>query len=345
MNRTITISERADWTYYVENAFHYDFYHTWYYHSLERSGTPIMFIYQEDDDYIAFPLLKRAIPNTQFFDFTSVYGYTGPISNNDFKALEPEFMERFKACFLQFLQTAQTVSVFSRLHPFFNQECLMDRFSGVHANGKTVAIDLTKTIESQRAGYRKSVKERIRRLRKKNYEVVLSTDVQDAAIFCEIYSDNMKRIGASNCYLFDEDYFIKLLRSNEFDTKLFLVYKDGVAISGAVVVCTNEIMQVHLLATRTTHLFESPAKLLTDEITVIGRNLGFKYFNLGGGVNFKEDSLFGWKKGFSDLCFEFNSWRYVANTEVYHELIKQKSIEEYANIDFFPLYRSPVVAS
>ena len=345
MRKIITIDDKQDWSDYVKRALHYDFYHTWYYHSLDKSGLPILFVYEEDENYIAFPLLKRNIPGSDFFDFTSVYGYTGPISNMDFEFLDDDFMERFKTSFVQFLETGQNVTVFSRLHPFFNQERLMEKFSGVHANGKTVAIDLTTTIESQRAGYRKSVKEKIRRLRKRDYEVKISTDINDASIFSEIYTENMMRIGAKDHYLFNNAYFVALLSSDEFDSKLFLVYKDGIAISGAIVVCTKEIMQVHLLATKTTYLFESPAKLLTDEITVIGRQLGYKYFNLGGGVNFKEDNLFGWKMGFSNLCFEFNSWRYIANNDLYNSLLNERSLDPFSNVDFFPLYRSPVIAS
>ncbi|WP_223833657.1 hypothetical protein [Pedobacter riviphilus] len=160
MRKILTIDDKQEWSTYVKRALHYDFYHTWYYHSLDKSGFPILFVYEEGENYIAFPLLKRNIPCSDFFDFTSVYGYTGPISNMDFNALDDDFMERFKNTFIAFLKTGQNVTVFSRLHPFFHQERLMEKFSGVYANGKTVVIDLTTTIESQRAGYRKSVKEK-----------------------------------------------------------------------------------------------------------------------------------------------------------------------------------------
>lgn len=345
MKKILSIQQKPEWTAYVKNALHYDFYHTWYYHSLDSSGVAILFVFEENEDYIAFPLLRRQIPNSEFFDFTSVYGYAGPISNKNFRDLDDGLMERFKTSFLEFLAAGKNVTVFSRLHPFFDQQFLMEKFSGIHSNGKTVAIDLTTNIETQRAGYRKSVKEKIRRLRKKEYEVHLSTDLNDAKIFAKIYAENMRRIGARENYLFDEAYFVNLLTADEFDTKLFLVFKDNHAISGAIVVCTNEIMQVHLLATLDAYLFDSPAKLLTDEITVIGRKLGYKYFNLGGGVNFKEDKLFGWKKGFSDLCYEFNSWRYIANDDLYNSLVIEKSLDLDSTVDFFPLYRISEVAS
>jgi len=340
MRKIVTIHEKKVWSTYVQKAFKYDFYHTWYYHSLDKSGLPILFIYQEKEDYIAFPLLKRSIPGSDFYDFTSVYGYAGPISNVDFKLLDDDFMERFKNSFLEFLKKGKSVSVFSRLHPFFDQIPLMEKFKGVHSNGKTVAIDLTMPIETQRSVYRRSFKEKIKWLRKHDYKVKMSTKIEDASLFFEIYTENMKRVGAKDYYLFSKSYFIDLLASEEFESKLFFVYKNGIAVSGAVVICTNKIMQLHLLATRTAHLMESPAKLLTDEITIIGRQMGYEYFNLGGGVNFKEDSLFGWKVGFSNLFFEFNSWRFIADVNKYNTLLDERSIDHHAEVDFFPLYRS-----
>ncbi len=339
MKKIITILQKDLWIRYVHNARHFDFYHTWFYHTLEKIGIPLLFVYEEGNEYIAFPLLKRQIPGSDFFDLTSVYGYAGPISNQDFDLLDGGFMERFKNSFLNFLSEAQTVSVFSRLHPFFNQRKLMDRFSGVHENGKTVAIDLEIPIEQQRAGYRRSVREKIKKLRRIGYQVISSNDAESIREFAAIYAENMKRIGAKDYYLFNETYMRNLLSSDEFEGKLFLVYKDGKAVSGALVICTCKIMQVHLLATLNNYLFDSPAKLLTDEITLAGREMGCKYFNLGGGLNFKEDLLFDWKIGFSNLLFEFTSWRYVANEQVYNDLLNELEVDPASTIDFFPLYR------
>ena len=91
MKKIITINDKKEWCLYVKRALNYDFYHTWYYHSLDTSGFPILFVYHEDENFIAFPLLKRSIPESDLFDFTSVYGYTGPISNINFELLEDGF--------------------------------------------------------------------------------------------------------------------------------------------------------------------------------------------------------------------------------------------------------------
>lgn len=62
-----------------------------------------------------------------------------------------------------------------------------------------------------------------------------------------------------------------------------------------------------------------------------------KYYHLGGGLGFKEDKLFNWKAGFSDLFLEYKSWRYVANEQIYNSLVNLIGIDPHNNIDYFPL--------
>ena len=124
MTHLITIQQKETWAEYVQKSTEHDFYHTWYYHSLDKSGEPLLFVYQEGENFIALPLLKRKIDNSVLSDLTSVYGYTGPISNQKFEELDDQLMENFKAAFLKFLKTGKNISVFSRLHPFINQELI-----------------------------------------------------------------------------------------------------------------------------------------------------------------------------------------------------------------------------
>jgi hypothetical protein len=338
-HKVIYISDQDNWAEYIHNAVEYDFYHTWYYHSLEENGIPLLYIYEEMGIYIAFPLVKRPIPNSPLFDLTSVYGYVGPVSNKKMESLHPDFLEGFRQDFLDFLETGRYVSVFSRLHPYFNQAPVMQLFPGLHANGKVVAIDLDQSLDTQRAAYHRSFRQQIRSLKNKGYVVAETKDPEDIRAFASVYMENMQRIGASNYYLFSEDYFIKLLSSKEFVSSLVLVYLEGIPVCGAVAISTTTVMQVHLLATRTLHLPASPSKLLVDELTIIARDMGCRYLNLGGGVGFKEDNLFTWKAGFSSLFLDYYSWRFVVNEPRYNELLEENNIKCLPQTDFFPLYR------
>lgn len=338
---TITLEERGKWIDLIRRARSYDFYHSWTYHSLDNSkGNVLMFVYEEGPDFIAIPLIKRSIPDSEYYDMSSVYGYSGPVSNLEFKDLNPDFTGRFKKAFLDFLEEEKVVTIFSRLNPFFDQAAILEPFGGLVANGKVVVFDLGLSIEMQRQNYHGGVLRKIRKLREKGYYVKEGGTDEDIKNFVSIYTSNMLRVDASETYYFDEPYFKALLRADEFDARLVFVYdKDNYPVCGAIVVHTNGIMQAHLLGTRTAWLADSPAKLLTEEITILGREMGAKYYNLGGGLGFKEDSLFLWKTNFSSLTFEYQTWRFVADPEAYNSLLLQQEIDPLIEVDFFPLYR------
>lgn len=340
MIRKITLSEKNAWDFYVQNAYVHDFYHTWQYHTLDNNGEAILVVYEKDGDYIAFPFLRREIPQSSYFDLSSVYGYVGPISNKKDQNLSAEFIDDFRKAFMSFLKKDQIVSVFSRLHPFFSHDRLMADFNGIHENGQTVALDLTLTIEAQRKKYKPSTFSSIKKSWRKGLSIKETKDIDDIDAFIEIYEENMERIQSTDSYLFDRQYFIDLVNSKEFDCRLLLVHCEDEIMCGTLITLTHGIIQGHLIATKSAYLHESPAKYLVDQVTVLGRREGMKYMNLGGGLGYKKDNLFGWKAGFSDLFLDHKSWRYVVNDSVYHSLVTEQGIDKNANIDFFPLYRA-----
>ncbi|WP_316814810.1 GNAT family N-acetyltransferase [Pedobacter nyackensis] len=340
MIKVITLAQKNEWNFYVKNAFVYDFYHTWYYHALDQSGIAMLFVYEEGNDYIAFPFLKREIPETHFFDLSSVYGYVGPISNKENQNINCELISSFKEAFLDFLKREQIVSVFSRLHPFFSQDRLINDFNGTHENGKTVALDLGLPIDDQRKKYSSDTYRAIKRSWKKGLYIKESKGIEDIEVFMEIYTENMQRIHSTDYYLFNRQYFVDLINSDEFDCRLLLVCFEEEVMCATLITFTHGVIQGHLIATKSAYLNESPAKFLVDEISLLGRKEGMKYLHLGGGVGFKEDTLFRWKSSFSDLHMDYKSLRYIVNQSVYDSLVDKLGIDRNTNVDFFPLYRS-----
>ncbi|HYX07003.1 MAG TPA: hypothetical protein VE912_09760, partial [Bacteroidales bacterium] len=85
-NNLEIITNPSDWNMLLQEIGHYDFYHTFDYHSVEMldNEVPTLLKYTERDYIIALPLLIRKIGNTDYYDATSVYGYAGPISKGIF---------------------------------------------------------------------------------------------------------------------------------------------------------------------------------------------------------------------------------------------------------------------
>lgn len=339
--RLVTVKERDLWNQYVHACRMYDFYHTWYYHSLEKSGEPVLFVYQQQDSFIVFPLLRRNINGSGYTDFTSVYGYAGPISNLDFDEIDQKTMEGFKKAFLEFLKEEKNVSVFCRLHPIINHDILVEKFGSLVNNGKTIAIDLTVSLEEQRSKYRRQFRSKIRQLRERGFYLKKASSREEVQAFVKIYNDNMSRVKAESYYFFDESYFFNMLNSADFESSVLLLYLGDEITSGAFVTFSNNIMQFHLAATNTKYLHDGPMKLLIDMTTIVGRENNMSYLHLGGGVGGNEDSLFEFKAGFSDKVLTFKTWRFISDQAVYDELVLARWKAQPDKPDFFPLYREP----
>lgn len=335
----IPITEKERWTQYVVDAYAYDFYHTWDYHTLAATDEPMMFVFQQEGKYVAFPLLKRQISQTNYYDLHAVYGYAGPICNIDFALLDKNFISQFQKELSRFLQEGNYVSVFAKFNPFFNQQLLFDRLGGIYDNGVTVAIDLGQSIEYQRMHYRSSTADAIKKARRLDFTIREMDSEKDVADFNNLYLKNMDRIDASEFYRFNGDYFAKLLSSSQCNAKLVLCYYGQELVAGSVITLTKGILQAHLIASNADYLKYSPAKFLVDEVSVMGREKGMKYYHLGGGLGYKQDTLYKWKKGFSDLVFRQASWRYIVKPAVYQMLVQNSGLHNHADVDFFPLYR------
>lgn len=339
MLEKITVIEQEDtWNSYIKKSLDPDFFHSWQYHSLDNSGKPILFVLSRGDDFIALPLIKRKVDNSDWFDLTSVYGYAGPISNKKFEDIDETLLSDFELQIGESMRQAKCICAFSRLHPFIDQPYLLNKIGGVYGNGKTIYVDLTVPLEEQRENYDKRLARRIRQLRKKKYTIKEATTIKEIAVFTEMYTQNMKRVNATKNYFFTEEYFTKLLQITDFNCKLLMIYNGEEAVCGATVMYSDNIIRNHLSATSDNYVRESPSKLLTDEISLLGRKLGLKYFHLGGGVGGKEDSLFKFKNAFSNLTLNDYIWKFIADHDAYNSLLS--GLDPNIETNFFPLYRS-----
>lgn len=339
--QNFTIRDKKEWDAYINRSKTYEVYHSWYYHSLNKEGEPILFVHEEGEFFIALPVIKRKIDDSPFYDMTSAYGYCGPLSNIDLSTLSAATIAHFKTAFVSFMKKEKAVCIFSRLHPFLNQHYILESIGGLQENGTTLYMDLSMSIEEQRGKYEKRLSRQVRKLREKGYIIKEVNSPEDIKNFTAMYCKNMDRVNASSHYYFDEQYFADLLNAEGFDNKLILIYDGEELICGALILLSDDIIRNHLSATSPEYLKESPSKLLTDEISMIGRRLGKKIFHLGGGVGGKEDSLFMFKKYFSDLQMQDRIWCYINDNTAYNDLVLKAGAEANGESNYFPLYRQP----
>ena len=332
------ITSKAKWQAILNNIDGYDFYHTYDYHSISKNEdeTAVLLVYKQDIYTIALPLLIRSIPDTDYFDATSVWGYTGPVCENINGNFDNSgFLNQLN----EYLKLNNIISVFSRLNPFLkNQDNILKKAGSIEELHQVVNIDLTLSIENQRTIFSKTTKRYLNKY-KKLFDFRTGSNDDDIDTFLNLYHENMDRVNAKKSYYFNRQYIKNIINSNEFQTDLiFATHKETNEIaSAAMMIKSNNIIQYHISGTKTKFLYLTPIRHIIDEMRTKGTEENYKYFNLGGGLENVQDELFKFKSSFSKDFKSFQVWKYITNKEVYNSLVKEKDID--LNANFFPLYR------
>lgn len=331
------IEDKKPWDNFIDSFEDADLYHTYDYHMVAKGkDRPILLKYVQGDISIGLPLLIRQIPNSSYYDATSVYGYPGPLYKNltkDFNNLD------FKEALLEYFELNNIISVFSRLNPFLHaQNKILEHIGICEKKGGIVSIDLTKDVDLQRREFGKRLKGQLNKARR-HCTIKKATTDEELKVFIDIYHQNMDRVNAKSMYYFDDAYFKTIAKSNSFDTETLLaIHNDtGEIIGASMFFHKNSVIHYHLSGTKDEYLPLMPTKLLIDEMRIKATYLGLENFNLGGGLSSANDSLLQFKTSFSKNQIDFYVWKLVVNPEVYNNLIGENNLE--TSTDFFPLYR------
>jgi len=345
----MSLKDTTRWAQILTTLSKYDVYHLPEYHALAETcdeGEAILFVYRDSDCTVAFPLLLRNIEISlgdsgadQWRDATSVYGYPGPIMKG---SMTERSRNGFQSALNQFLLDQHIVAVFSRLNPLLHQTKILTGYGQTQQVGTTLSIDLTLTEIEQLARYRKGHRYDIKRLIKSGYDCCEANDCE-LEDFITIYTQTMSRVDATPYYFFSKQYFDGLLHDMSGSVKLFTCKHDGIIACAALFSLCGCIVQYHLAGTREEYLQMAPMKLLLDYVRQWGIQQGAHTFHLGGGVGGENDSLFSFKRGFTDREHKFSVWKHIVSPDVYDLLYNYKCNQTgiFPEDTYFPSYRNP----
>lgn len=354
--RVLDCTDTSQWQSVLDRCLAYDFYHLPRYTALDAHsyGEGKLFVYEEADAIAAIPLLLRPLWTLEglpiaffgYFDATSVYGYSGPVTNQNYT--NQGFFERFGKALQAQLNELRVIAAFSRLHPIINNEnglCVGD----VLSLGESVSINLMLSLDEQFRHFRKSHRYEIRKARAEKITVVHDTQWKHYNEFIAMYLETMDRVNADKYYYFDENYFARLRLALGNRLHLFAGIHNGKVISAALFTIVNNIVEYHLSGSSSEEKSFAASKLVIDEARQWASNEGATVFHLGGGVSSQADKLFLFKSGFSPNRHTFKIWRYISDSQKYSAAVQHRRawlLEQgldYSKVDFFPLYRSPVI--
>ena len=318
-----------------------DIYHSieWLLLNKDLQEGEIYCIFLEDEKNCAFfPLIKRKIKNTSFFDLITPYGYGGVAFK---KNTDTAFRENIFVLLKDYLRNTNCISVFLRLHPLLNNNVKESGF--VFGNGVTLATNLNSSYSDLYSKYSSGHKYDLKKSKKnENISIVDDADFIFFDDFIEIYLETMRYLQASDFYYFDKEYFYKMKELLAEELKLVVVKLNEQVIGASLFMLHNNIIQYHLSGTTVEGKKYQPSKLILDYIIDWGISQGYSFLHLGGGVGGQQDALYKFKKGFAADDYSFYTVRLITNITAYKQLcLDLKFIEsEIDNIsNFFPLYR------
>ena len=271
---------------------------------------------KEADNILLLPYIRKEIDG--FFDFETAYGYGGPIANTEDNEWINNALKEMKKLF----ERERYVCGFIRFHPLLNNAIICKNHMQVIFDRNTVFIN-TEMTEGEMWEYQITSKNRnmIRKAQKNCLEYKAEYDFESLPQFINLYNATMKRLGADCFYYFNDSYYQAF--ADAFKGKAFLgtVKKGNELICAALFMYSNRYGHYHLEGSNYTYSKLAANNLLLWKTALEFHDLGIKEFHLGGGYDSNpENSLFKFKKSFSNFTKDFYIGKWIFNHKKYMEL-------------------------
>jgi len=148
----------------------------------------------------------------------------------------------------------------------------------------------------------------------------------------------MGRLKAKPYYLFSREYLEHLMRARNYEALIYVARQAGQAAAMAIFIRTRGIVQYHLSCSRDGVTRYPATKLIIDRAIRDAIQEGGHWVHLGGGLGGQDDSLFRFKRGFSNVILPFRVWRWVIRLADYDRLARH-AFRGVPTGDYFPIYR------
>lgn len=356
--RLILPFQRQAWYDVLFRCERFDVYHLPEYYltvSTVEAGKPFLLAYEEENYVAALPVLIRPVDSVPelkglgWCDATSAYGYPGLLTNCRPDAPKAdEFRRRWQDALHQLLRSLHIVALFVREHPLVSATWMWHPMAIVKPLGQTVVLDLQRPEEEQLRAMRQNHRRNIRDAIKCGITVVEDESLERLGEFQRLYEATMLAVNAEPYYFFPQSYYEGLRHHLHGRVKLLFAVLDGEPVAGAIFFHCGNVLQYHLGGSNPALGRERAMgmKLIMDTVRRWGSANGFRWFHLGGGLGARQDSLFHFKAGFSDLRCDYHVVNYVVDQEAYGELVRRRFGDDSAaslTNGWFPAYRCPTV--
>lgn len=342
--KVYTLQQTEEWDKVVRSFADYDTYWLSGYvkaFEIHGDGTPLLLYYQDSLSRGINVVMKRdvardkhfidRIPEGQYYDFASPYGYGGWIVEGD------DYSSLFSV-YEKWCVSNGIISEFVRFHPVLENHRYSKLSYEVIPLGNTVSLDIT-SPEIIWANITSKNRNMIRKAQKNGVIIYSGRYPEIYKVFREIYNSTMDKDNAEKYYYFESEFYDSVLNDLPQNAQVFYALYEGKIIAASIMLTANGRMNYHLSGSVREYAYLAPTNLLLYEAALWGYANGCKTFYLGGGVGSGEDSLYKFKKAFYRLddVKRFHIGKKIFIQDKYDELVNMR---ESNDSGFFPSYRA-----
>jgi len=312
----------------------------------------ICFKYTNEKTIILMPGYLRKVVigknTTQYFDFITPYGYTGPYFNRN---TSNEDIDNFWNSVDKWYLENSVVSEFIRFNLDGNDRNYNGSIIPTMLNIKGKIID----SEEQWRNFEHKVRKNVKKAKRENLScrVFHMNDMSQEEIqnFYDIYIHTMHRTNADEKFFFSFENVSMFINRNPENSAICNIYHKDRIVSSELILISNDCIFSFLGGTDENYFDKRPNDFLKFEMINWARENNIKYYVLGGGYGY-EDGIYKYKKSFfpNDIV-KYCTGRKIVNTEAYNELFemnnsyrREKGLEtlNFDDTSFFPLYNKKV---
>jgi hypothetical protein len=332
MSRLLTLNEKIEWSNLLDSLpiEQQDIYYTPEYYELYENkgdGEAKCFVFERNDDIALYPFLLNSVNDLgyelddEYFDIQGAYGYNGVVSSSSSQLFRVDFSHSF----IKYCHENKIIAEFTRFNPILKNQ-VFSQYLSVNKMNNNIIVDLTYSEDDIWNNlYEHSVRKNVRKALRNELTIKiyqnneLSESLQND--FKDIYYATLKRNNADNYYYFDDDYFINFIKNINNNGIFCFTIKNDIPISCELVTYRNNHAYSFLGGTLSEYYPYRPNDLLKHEIILYLKNIGVKYFCLGGGQG--NDGIYKYKKSFSKLGeTDFYTGSKIYDQETYDYLCK-----------------------
>tara|TARA_B100000989_G_scaffold289757_1_gene262044 strand:+ start:7452 stop:8486 length:1035 start_codon:yes stop_codon:yes gene_type:complete len=291
---------------------------------LSENNDLIAFYHKRGKSQFFFPFIICKIDFLDgYYDIETINGYSGPLSN--------DYSDKFlKECWSNFYKEIKNLNVICgliRFHPFLKNHLINkeNNFISTQNVKKTLFINYN---EDYKLNYSKNINRNLIKSSKYKLEIIKENNESNFKTFYEIYNESMNRKDADKRFFFKKDYFTNLLKKLNDNVTLILAKKDTICVGGIIGIRSKNFSHVHLSAFKEVGLKYGAPYLLRYELIEHFSNISNLIHFGGGNTNAKDDSLFLFKKNFTNKVLDFFIGKILIDKDKY-ELVIEKWINTY----------------